>query len=136
MRDERKAGNRQRINPQRALAVATRLRDHTPGRLRAIGLEQLAFDFADAGSFHARQSPEVDPFNLLEQVLELVRQKLCVVGARRKMHLGANLSAAPLHDGERAAAGQGSSMSIRTVIRRLSASAIRSHCARKVGDRS
>ena len=66
-------------------------RDHAPGRVRTVALEQLVLDLAHAGSSHARQSPEVEPLELLEEVLAFVRQKLCVIGAWRQMHVGANL---------------------------------------------
>jgi hypothetical protein len=64
---------------------------------RAINLEH-------AGLLDTHQSPEIEPLDLLEDVLELVRQQLCMVRARRQMHVGADLSAATLHHGEGATA--------------------------------
>src|SRR5688572_1699079 len=89
----------------RRACVATRFDRHDTTRsLRTVGLEQLVTNLAHARPFHPRQSPQIQPFNLLEKVLEFVRQKLRVIGAWWKMYVTADFSAAPCHDGKCAAA--------------------------------
>src|SRR5204863_7645406 len=53
---------------------------HTAGHLRAIRFEQAELHLAYAGSFLARQLPQVESLDLLDDMLELVREQFGVIG--------------------------------------------------------
>ena len=125
------------VNPRPAQLRTTRFgRDHAPRRLRTIGLEHPPLDLVHAGAFHSREPFQVEPLDLLEEVLELVRQR-----ALMRPLLGGRCTSARMSCPCRctivnARQRLGIDVSIRTVTRRLSALAIRSHCALNAGERS
>ena len=80
--------NRMSIRSRRLGLAAHFGRDHAPGRLRTIGLEHPSLALVHAGAFHPRESSEIEPFNLLEEMLEFVSNELDETAGRRQMHVG------------------------------------------------
>src|SRR5688572_23452097 len=73
---------------------------------RPFGFKQLAFNLAHTAPACPCEQSEIDSFNLLEHVLEFVRDELGKATARSHVNVGADLMPVPPNDSERAAAAR------------------------------